>query len=204
MMLPLLLLLAQSGLDLPPAGYFPARDGRIYPLYGMRGNLVLGEPLEEGVTSAIRMDGVTAASSAAGVRVGGEFIGAEQLRENRILTPRIVWLAEPARLAERKPRIVIVAKADGVWQRIEYEGGTLAERDRQAIAAGSAALDSDGRLWTASERTVSCGERTWEMETAVETLHALSEGWVLIRAGERLYAAQCRHADLTVVPEPEP
>ncbi len=70
MIFSLLLLFAQSGLELPPLGYFPARDGRLYPLYGMRGNLVIGTPLEEGVTAAIRMDRTMVTKTAAGIVVG--------------------------------------------------------------------------------------------------------------------------------------
>lgn len=197
-------LFAQSAFDPPPLGYFPARDGRVYPLYGMRGNLLIGEPLEEGVTAALRLDSVTVMKTGEGVKVNGKPVDGDALRRNRILSPRSVWIAAVQRIAEWKPRFTVALQTAGSWERVEFDGLTLAETKREHIAADAAAIDSDGRLWTASATTVTCGERTWEMEAQVGSLLALHEGWVLIRSGERLYGAQCRSADLTLVPEPAP
>lgn len=43
----LLFWMAQSSLDLPHLGYLPGRDGRSWPLYGVRGNFLLGEAVTE-------------------------------------------------------------------------------------------------------------------------------------------------------------
>jgi len=200
----LLLLFAQSGLELPPLGYFPARDGRVYPLYGMPGNLVTGQALEQGVTAAVYLDAVTIMKSAEGVRIGNKPVGRDLLRRNRRLSARTVWIAGAQQFAVWKQRFAILTRSAGQWERIEFDGSTLTEAKRETVSAEAAAIDSDGRLWTASSTSVTCGERTWEMEAQVESLLAIDENWVLIRAGDRLYGAQCRSADLTLVPEPAP
>lgn len=41
-------LFAGPGLELPRLGYLPSEDGRLYPLYGMRGTFLLGDPLPKG------------------------------------------------------------------------------------------------------------------------------------------------------------
>jgi hypothetical protein len=38
-------LLGGMGLELPQLGYLPSEDGRVRPLYGMRGVFLLGDPL---------------------------------------------------------------------------------------------------------------------------------------------------------------
>ncbi|MBL8234618.1 MAG: hypothetical protein JNL98_39330 [Bryobacterales bacterium] len=43
-----LFLLAETALELPRLGYLPSEDGTLRPLYGMRGNFVLGDRLPEG------------------------------------------------------------------------------------------------------------------------------------------------------------
>lgn len=41
-------LLADTTLELPRLGYLPSENGTLRPLYGVRGNFLLGEPLPEG------------------------------------------------------------------------------------------------------------------------------------------------------------
>jgi hypothetical protein len=196
----LLLLLLQTGLEVPPLGYFPARDGRVYPLYGMRGNLLLGEPLEEGTEAAVSFEGMSAVKTNKGIHIGG------QLREAGILACRancLAWLSGQFTVSQ-DGRFVLVSRTPAGWERIVYDGRTLQALHHEPIDADAAAIDSGGRLWTASGATLSCGDRQWEMEAPVSMLFALREGWVLARAGERLYGAQCHAPDLTLVPEPAP
>lgn len=197
----LLLLLLQTGLEVPPLGYFPARDGRVYPLYGMRGNLLLGDPLEEGTEAAMSFEGSLVTRTADGIRIGGRV-----LREAGLLTCGancLAWLSGRF-IVSQGNRFLLASRTPEGWERVEFDGRTLQALHRDPIDADVAAIDSHGRLWTASGANLSCGERTWEMEAPVSTLLALNEGWMLIRAGERLYGAQCRAPDLTLVPEPAP
>ncbi|MBS1828970.1 MAG: hypothetical protein JST93_26945 [Acidobacteria bacterium] len=210
MIFSLLLLFAQSGLELPPLGYFPARDGRLYPLYGMRGNLVIGTPLEEGVTAAIRMDRTMVTKTAAGIVVGDRVLDREWLRESRVLLmgeegERAGWIAAADALVQWSSRQVRVAmRAPSGWELVEFDGSTLSELRREPVHGDVVAVDSTGRTWTATGTKVGCGDRAWEMDSLVESLFALREGWVLIRVSGRLFAAQCHAPDLTMVPEPEP
>lgn len=210
MILPLLLLFAQSGLELPPLGYFPARDGRLYPLYGMRGNLVIGTPLEEGVTAAIRVDRTMVTKSAAGIGVGDRVLEREWLRENLVLLmgaegERAGWIAAAdALITWTGHRVLVPIHSPSGWDMVEFDGTTLRELRREPVAGDAVAVDSTGRTWVAMGTSVACGDRTWEMDSPIESLFPLREGWVLIRTSGRLLAAQCQAPDLTMVPEPEP
>lgn len=210
MILTAILLFAQSGLELPPLGYFPARDGRLYPLYGMRANFLLGPPLEEGVLQQVRLGPITVQKTTAGVKIAGRLLHDDALRENRILAAdnqgqRLAWIAQSAALVTSKgPQFVTVERAATAWERLVWDSDTLRVLTRESVDADLAALDSDGRLWRASAANVTCGDRQWQMESAPQSLHPLHEGWMLIRTAERLYAAHCRSSDLSVVPEPAP
>ncbi|MFN7936168.1 MAG: hypothetical protein U0R19_22745 [Bryobacteraceae bacterium] len=210
MILPLLLLFAQSGLELPPLGYFPARDGRLYPLYGMRGNLVIGTPLEEGVTAAVQIDRTVVTKTAAGIGVGKRILDRERLRDNLVLLmgeegERAGWIAAADALVQWSGhRVLVPVHSPSGWEIVELDGTTLQELRREPVAADSVAVDSTGRIWVASGTNVACGDRAWEMDSPIESLFPLREGWVLIRASGILLAAQCQAPDLTMVPEPAP
>lgn len=210
MILTLLLLFAQSGLDLPPLGFFPARDGKVYPLYGMHGNLMIGAPLEDGVTAAVRINGIIVRKTAAGIGVGDQLLDREWLRESRILLmgeqgERAGWIAgAQALLTWSGSRLRLATQSEGQWEIVELDGATLRELSREPVAGDAVAVDSSGRTWVASGNSVGCGDRAWEMDSPVQSLFALGEGWMLIRVSGRLFAAQCKAPDLTMVPEPEP
>lgn len=210
MILTAILLFAQSGLELPPLGYFPARDGRLYPLYGMRANFVLGPPLEEGVLQEVRLDPMTLRKTTAGVEIAGRLLHDDALRENRILATshegrRVAWIASSRRLVTwNGAQFVTVERAGAAWERLVWDGDTLRVLTRETVEADLAALDSDEHLWRASAANVTCDGRQWELESTAQSLHPLHEGWMLIRTAERLYAAHCRSSDVYVVPEPAP
>jgi hypothetical protein len=210
MILALLFLFAQSGLELPPLGYFPARNGRVYPLYGMRGNLMIGTPLDEGTTAAIRLDRILVSHSAAGIGVGETRMKREWLQEHRVLFVandgrRAGWIATAGALVEWSgSRVRFAMRSATGWQVVELDGQTLRELRREPIPGDIVTVDSSDRIWTVSGATVSCGSRDWEMDSPVLALHALHESWILIRTDNRLFAAQCQSPDLTLVPEPEP
>jgi hypothetical protein len=232
MILTAILLFAQSGLELPPLGYFTARDGRIRPIYGIRANFLLGPAIEEDVVAVARMGRLEIKRAAVALRFrAGEQQQTLALAERRVLLAEdggrlAAWVAASGELLlwdagglERRwvqfpdsafamsfhdGRVAVLSRSDEGIAHMQFNALSPQPQRQERVEADEAAFDSDGRVWRANGSRLSCGGREWEFEANISSLQALRESWVLARAGDRLYAAQCRSEELSQVPEPQP
>lgn len=232
MILTAILMFAQSGFEPAPLGFLTARDGRVHALYGMRGNFVLSEALEDDVMAAVEMGPAAVKRERAALRIrsGGEWRTAV-LPESKVLLAAsggrlMYWVAATGELAVwdgsewakrrldlpggafamafQNGQLAVLSRTMEGIEHTRFDALTLAPVQQERVEGEEAAIDSGGRLWSAAGTQLQCEGRSWQLESAVVSLQAIQEGWMLIRTRERLLTARCGEPELWFVPEPEP
>jgi len=110
-------LLAQSGISPPLAGFIQCEDGKLRPVYGMAGNFVLGAPLAQQRRLVPARHAETALSLSGGARL---------LAEENSLVYRQVDGAE-VRTALDGP-VIRMEQMSGAWIHVRASGKSFAVR----------------------------------------------------------------------------
>ena len=110
-------LLAQSGIELPFAGYARDGSGALRPVYGMTGNLLVGKPIAQGVIAAI-FDGRVGLARTQDAVYGFD-------RDGRFLGQIPVDWEDPVLPITHDGDELVVRKADGTELRAKIEGPVL-------------------------------------------------------------------------------
>jgi hypothetical protein len=222
-----LLLLAQ--IALPPLGYVSDERGRLVPLFGMRGNLLLGEALPAKVRAAATCGGTDVLLSGSSLSIAGDSVSAV---DGRILIAcdadartiyafvpdtgalirwsqsRFYWGEVPAPPADVisagffKGRLIFYSDSKPGIVRWEMDPQAFEIVHSERREAGLAAIDTAGNEWTAAGNRLLCGEKQWLLDERVTSISPLDSGWVLIVTPTRKQITRCDSEDHTVVPSP--
>ena len=118
------ILSAQSGIGPPLAGYMRDSSGALRPVYGVFGNLVVGEPIARGVVAASFSGRVGLARTADGTYAfdaNGRFLG--RVPAPRRNLPPMALVAEGEELVFRGPGgIELRTRVEGIVLSIERMG----------------------------------------------------------------------------------
>jgi hypothetical protein len=208
----LLGVLLQSGPTAPHVGFLLARNGRVYPVYGVRGAFVLGAGLEPDVIAAVRFGSALAEKTAAELRVNEDgrrssvaAKGTALFAVDSATSTLYAWIPDERRMLAYSRGVFWAAKQhppDGEIVAISAREGKLRWLAGEA-GRPAGTLDPNGNLWTVSGPEVHCGTQRWPFDQPVQSTEPLGDGWVLLRTASAWYAARCGLPELYEIPNPE-
>lgn len=220
------LMLADSGIQLPLAGYLETNQGWV-ELLGVRGNFLTGERLPDGVLSAGAFEGVRV------WKTEQELVARAGEAESRIGVPQgpawfalhansiYAWLpasrdlyrwdatgwrsvaalstpADTLGFAASQGKLLLLTAQGETW--FELTGVFAAERTDSVAAP--ATLDAYANRWTADGATVSCGGYRWTLDAPVTSLQPQGQGWIIASHGDRRTILRCDSEEATLLPAP--
>ncbi|MCC6342253.1 MAG: hypothetical protein IT166_08645 [Bryobacterales bacterium] len=226
-------LLAQAAMALPPLGFLHGPGGRLYPVYGMRGNFLLGEAAPETVRSAAVFAGMTLWKMPDGIRVSdARFLAAPEGRAvfawRQASGTLVAWIRESRRMlrwegdegsdltvpegVEDVGGMVFTAhgvlrmvwKVDGQLEAVEFSLDTGRIVSREDVPGEQATLDSNGNVWSSGGADVSCGGRHWTLAGPLKEFSPLADGWMALRTEPGAEVARCTEPELFQLPVPMP
>ncbi|HUQ90252.1 MAG TPA: hypothetical protein VM120_01145 [Bryobacteraceae bacterium] len=224
-----IVLLVQASLSFSPLGYLAGPEGRLYPLYGMRSNFLLGEPVDEKVLSAASFGGKMVQKLPWGIRLPGErtlptaggpalfawtsssggmlYAWLPATREMISSTTGAVQL--PFELDHvtamafpdaRRLRILRSKRQD--WEIIDLDIQGFRVMRITEVATTLAALDSLGNVWSGVDAEVACESSRWRLDEPLLAFTPLDDGWMVLQTRTAAQAARCNVSDLSAVPLP--
>lgn len=226
-------LLAQAAMALPPLGFLHGPGGRLYPVYGMRGNFVLGEAVPETIQSAAVFTGVTLWKLPDSIRISeARSLAAPEGRAvfawSEASGTLVAWIRESRRMMRWEgdagsdfalpegvddvtgmmfsaPGVLrMVWKMDGQFEVVEYSLDSGRIVWREDVRGQKATLDSNGNVWSSGGADVSCGARHWTLAGSLEEFSPLAAGWMALRTESGAEAARCTEPELFQLPVPMP
>ncbi|MCC6361935.1 MAG: hypothetical protein IT165_00330 [Bryobacterales bacterium] len=228
-----LLLAAQATMALPPLGFFHGPDDRLYPVYGMRGNFLVGDPLPEAIRSAATFGRMSVWKLPGAIRVSEtKMIAAPDgravfawdeasdtlaawIRESRQMMrwsgDEGSFLALPAPvddvtgMAFPAPGMLrMVWKGDDGIRVVNLSLDTERIASQEEVPGQQATLDSNGNVWRSDGEEVFCGERHWTLAEPLVEFSSLADGWVILRTESTARVARCGEPELFQLPIPMP
>lgn len=214
----ILLLLAQSGISFPPFGFVSGTDNRLYPLYGVQGNVMLGDALPADVASAAYLGSMEIWKLPGELRFGeesmktgegtaifarhnesdtlfayvpssGELI---QKTTHQLKKKQLPLAGEVIAIGCDSNALILFARTERGLEQRRFHPSTMAEiAEPEILQADFAAVDSKGNRWQSTGRLVQCREHTWRMDDAVTQMTALDNEWMLVQTAETRRMARC-------------
>jgi hypothetical protein len=232
-MLGTLLLAAQATMALPPLGFFPGPDDRLYPVYGMRGNFLLGDPLPETIRSAAIFGRLKVWKLPGAIRVSEEEIiaapeGRAVFAWNDASRTLVAWIQESRQMmrwaggdgsflalpvqvdavtgmAFPAPGLLrMVGKVEDGLRVVEFSIDEGRIVSQADVPGQQATLDSNGNVWLSDGLDVSCGSRRWTLAEPLMEFSPLADGWVVLRTESAARVARCGEPELFYLPVPMP
>jgi hypothetical protein len=149
------ILSAQSGIGPPLAGYMRDSWGNLCPVYGVFGNLVVGEPIARGVVEALFSGTVGLARTENGTYVfdaSGRFLG--RVPAARRKSPPLALVAEGEELVFRGPGgVELRTRVEGIVLGIERMGETWFQVHQAGRRLAVRAIEDRLEVCTLPERS---------------------------------------------------
>ncbi|MCZ2152009.1 MAG: hypothetical protein LC126_30060 [Bryobacterales bacterium] len=228
-----LLLAAQATMALPPLGFLHGTSDCLYPVYGMRGNFLLGDPLPETVRSAATFGRLSVWKLPDAIRIWEEkTIAAPEGRAvfawNGPSGMLVAWMKESRQMMRwaggEGSFLALPAPVEDVTGMMFPAPGLLrmvwrvedglqvvnfsldAERivSREDVQGQQATLDSNGNVWRGDGADVSCGAQRWTLSEPLTEFSPLADGWVVLRTESAARVARCGEPELYHLPIPMP